>query len=1371
MKALLTFKKGFVLLIILSFAQLIKAQNIPMTNTTIQACSGVFMDPGGTSNYPNGATITMTIEPLISGDGVCLDFTSFIVDYSTFGFSELSFYDGFSTSDPLIMTATGDWLVNVSGTAFDFTGPGMVCANGPLTIQWNPDDSDIGWEANISCFTPLPSTSGCSITADGTTASTTDTVLYINAGDQVDLAALGTVVDVPLSNNFNTGTIGTGWNSTVTADFTNPACVGASSDGTTFLWMGTVSAPRTLSSQTYDVSNGGVISFDIKFATQAGGNPCEGPDLVDEGVYLQYSIDSGVSWSTLHYFFPSHYTDGSTHLQDWNNYVFNVPTVAQTTTTSFRWTQQDISSPTTDHWGLDNVVISIANPSTISWDQGLGAGNNHTVNPTVDTVYTATVTDAFGNTCNTPVQVFINTPSTTIDFDGNNDYINRASLLSGESATSMMSWIKLDSGFDGGDIMGEGNYRLYIDGSNQLKSSIGTTSVGSSVNYTINMFDSYSDGWNTSNDGYVAIFVGGVQIGTDFEPANGVSPDTANFTVNVGDVVDIVFRSDNYPGEMSFNIDNTSDGGVRVFPASGNQGHSSGSGTIDNFSFTAACSSCPASTSSLTTPNANAPILTTDLWYHVATIYDGSTGEVKNYLNGELQWTGTGVGVSIETSSDDFEIGRRSDTKDNYFEGAIYESRVYDVSLTETQLREQIYQGVQSNGGTVHGSVIPKDIDGGSLSWANLVSYYKMDTVVSSGTSDSSISGALGSLNNMTTNQERTAPLPYVATASGTWSTPGTWQFGSVWDITSLPNKDWAIVQITNNSKVTTTTTHTHLGLLVDTGSELEIQNNQLLQNTSYLKLDGQIDLVDESQLIQTVNSDLEITSAGYLERDQQGKSDIYSYNYWSSPVGAINTSTNNTSFSVSSVLRDGTNANNPLPITYVTTYNGAPTTPVTLSNYWFWKFDNVVDNYSNWQYLSQTGVLDVGLGYTMKGTGAGGTVNAQNYTFIGKPNNGTIYHTLSIGNSSLLGNPYPSALDANQFILDNIDVINEAGDANNTSVFTGAIYFWEHFSTNNSHVLAAYQGGYATYNLSGAVMAIPDQMVSSNGTGSVLPKRYIPVGQGFFVEAGEGGVVEFNNDQRVFKRESDGESDFIRSSVAPSTVSDPDVAINRMYFRAALPGGAQRQLLLAVKQGATLGVNYGYDAKMIDSNSTDITWSILEDSYVIQTIGELTENLEIPLLINTTSSGTSEFSIEDLQGIDPAIEIYFLDKRTNTYTDIRVSSASFELTAGEDSSDRYFVVFKAIPAITEDIEDVEDIIDDIRVYHANGSVIIKNKTDIDVSNIKLYNVAGQRVLYDQKSYTNTNRIHLPVSLSTGIYLVQFEYNNNQIMTKKILIN
>jgi hypothetical protein len=57
--------------------------------------------------------------------------------------------------------------------------------------------------------------------------------------------------------------------------------------------------------------------------------------------------------------------------------------------------------------------------------------------------------------------------------------------------------------------------------------------------------------------------------------------------------------------------------------------------------------------------------------------------------------------------------------------------------------------------------------------------------------------------------------------------------------------------------------------------------------------------------------------------------------------------------------------------------------------------------------------------------------------------------------------NPYPSALDADKFINDNINTI--ANNNTNPSI-DGTLYFWEQYNTNPSHVLRDYQYELETY-------------------------------------------------------------------------------------------------------------------------------------------------------------------------------------------------------------------------------------------------------------------------------------------------------------------
>ena len=179
---------------------------------------------------------------------------------------------------------------------------------------------------------------------------------------------------------------------------------------------------------------------------------------------------------------------------------------------------------------------------------------------------------------------------------------------------------------------------------------------------------------------------------------------------------------------------------------------------------------------------------------------------------------------------------------------------------------------------------------------------------------------------------EQTAPLPYVSTANGDWTATTTWEYGDEFQhpgAISLVNAsqtiDWNIVRTSHD--VNTQSNNTVLGLEV-LSNELSIENDSKMEVSHYLRLNGLMDLVGESQLVQTINSDLEPTSVGSLERDQAGTADTYTYNYWSSPVSTINPTAINQDFSIASLMRDGSDPNNPIPFGVSGGLDGAPGTP-----------------------------------------------------------------------------------------------------------------------------------------------------------------------------------------------------------------------------------------------------------------------------------------------------------------------------------------------------------------------------------------------------------------------------------------------------------
>ncbi len=84
--------------------------------------------------------------------------------------------------------------------------------------------------------------------------------------------------------------------------------------------------------------------------------------------------------------------------------------------------------------------------------------------------------------------------------------------------------------------------------------------------------------------------------------------------------------------------------------------------------------------------------LTTGVWYHVAGVWDPSTGTMSTYVNGELdrQLTTTGT---LAVSAGDLIIGRDGTANNGYLDGSLDDLRIYDSALTASQITA-LYNGI-----------------------------------------------------------------------------------------------------------------------------------------------------------------------------------------------------------------------------------------------------------------------------------------------------------------------------------------------------------------------------------------------------------------------------------------------------------------------------------------------------------------------------------------------------------------------------------------------------------------------------------------------------------------------------------------------------
>ncbi|MBX9806497.1 MAG: choice-of-anchor D domain-containing protein, partial [Flavobacteriaceae bacterium] len=245
-------------------------------------------------------------------------------------------------------------------------------------------------------------------------------------------------------------------------------------------------------------------------------------------------------------------------------------------------------------------------------------------------------------------------------------------------------------------------------------------------------------------------------------------------------------------------------------------------------------------------------------WYNVGAIYDGSN--LKLYLNGVLVISQTTTGA-IAADASLLTIGKDPSTTTKYFKGKIDEVRVFNVALTDCQLQKMVYQEIQNTGSKVRGVIIPKDIaqiltPTNTIPFTNLLRYYRMDEYKDDIIDDlttpaTDLTGT--KIYNHKNIYVQQAPMPFLTERTGDFATAVNSPTKEIRGL-DIMDQDWSIVKVQHD--ITETSNNIDLGMIANAGTTIVMNNDTKIQNDWYLKLDGKIDLVGKSQLLQTTESD-----------------------------------------------------------------------------------------------------------------------------------------------------------------------------------------------------------------------------------------------------------------------------------------------------------------------------------------------------------------------------------------------------------------------------------------------------------------------------------------------------------------------------------
>ncbi|REE25523.1 putative secreted protein (Por secretion system target) [Winogradskyella pacifica] len=568
--------------------------------------------------------------------------------------------------------------------------------------------------------------------------------------------------------------------------------------------------------------------------------------------------------------------------------------------------------------------------------------------------------------------------------------------------------------------------------------------------------------------------------------------------------------------------------------------------------------------------------------------------------------------------------------------------------------------------------------------------------------------------------------------------------------------------------------------------AQLSVQNdayifvkNQYVYVTDDVNIDdvdSKIYLRDEAQLLQgdgtTGNS-----GSGQLSVYQTGTVNQWSYNYWCSPVGNNSGAFGNEDARVN-LIDDATGLISSTEALFTSSYDGS-SSPLTIAQRWLWTYQTS-DQYLDWVFVGATGNIKPGLGFTMKGNGTGLT-GSQVYDFRGKPNNGTITNDVANGLNTLVGNPYPSAMDSAAFIHD---------PANQASI-NGTLQYWEQDGNVPSHVLQDYIGGYSLFTIdefggiitnTPAVFFTYDEQDNINplpppgGSGTKQALRYIPIGQGFIVEGiagtpGSPATVYTRNSHRAFAKESDGESYFFRNSNDNGTAENTGIQyqtnglsiIPEDYKRFRInvdfnddESQYTRQLILNFHDSATAGFDYGLELIRSESYDSDAYFSLDEKVYSGQAF-PFEESLVIPISIAIEQQQPLRFRIFDIQNFEDSQGIYIHDNDTNTYINLRHLDYELNIEPG-NYTDRFTIVFTSQTLSVDEFDTTTLTLNQNNTLH---QLSVQNPKGLDIKSIEVYDVTGKRMIQVQFDAIEDEYNVSTLRLSDGVYVVNVSSDTN----------
>lgn len=578
-----------------------------------------------------------------------------------------------------------------------------------------------------------------------------------------------------------------------------------------------------------------------------------------------------------------------------------------------------------------------------------------------------------------------------------------------------------------------------------------------------------------------------------------------------------------------------------------------------------------------------------------------------------------------------------------------------------------------------------------------------------------------------------------IVTVSGNkvWTgTTGTnWNLATNWSPIGVPTSaDCVVIPDVTNDPIISGTNYSGLGrsLAVNANANLNITATNAVTITNAINVNptGTIIVQDDASIVQINN----VANLGNIQYRRTANIRRQDYVYWSSPVAGF----------ASSAVSPGTS------LGYQ--YKWLPTTGGT-------------NQFGNWALANETMVI--GKGYGLRAPDSFSLVTPTNYTatFTGVPNNGNITIPITRGiwnggtystgvsttlgtneddNWNLVGNPYPSAIHAVNFLTLNTNL-------------AGFVNIWTHGALPSNATADPFYNNYV-YNYT------PTDYLTYNATGPSTQNGFdgrIAGGQGFFVSmlhtsAATTENITFNN---TLRSNTYTNSQFYRNE--NSNNNSDELEKNRIWFDLVNPSGNSVRSLLGYVENATNQNDRLFDAFSNEKLSFNIFSFINEERMLIQ--GRKLPfdiNDKVNIGVSIPQDGLYKIALSSVDGLflNANQNIYIEDKLLNVILNLKDAPYSFMANKGT-ITDRFVIRYTKSENVTE-------LSNQLTVYDNN--ILTVESGLLKIKDVVIFDTLG-KLVYDKKNVNNTNFQITNLNRTNSMLIVKITLEDNSEEVRKIM--